>query len=434
MTTMLKDVRAKLGAKQDELAKVFAEAKTADGYSFDRVTCLGADVKGAIAVSEKVQQMNAELDDLAQQAEVLEGAQKAAHAHEQREKSRGSFSHPGGGGGDDRGPRQIKSLGALVSEAKAYQQWAKSGAAGGISLGFDQIAGSDMLSAAAHFETMGQKALMSTLSGVSVQNIRQPGFVEAVARPLQLLDILPMSRTDGDAVAYLEETLRTHGAAATAQGATYAESAFAFTDKSSPVRKITDSVPVTDEQLEDVSFVESYINSRLTYGVRQKLDGLSLIGDGSGANPRGLKNVAGIQVQARGTDPMPDAFYKAMTKVRIGGGAVPTHHVMHPEDWQDVRLMRTTEGVYIWGSPSESGPDRMWGLPVVQNWADARGAGYTGSFLPAFVSLVERRGVDVQVGFAGTQFLEGKRTIRADMRAALVWFRPAAFCAVTGLQ
>ena len=113
--------------------------------------------------------------------------------------------------------------------------------------------------------------------------------------------------------------------------------------------------------------------------------------------------------------------------------AVPTHHVMHPEDWQDVRLLRTVDGVYIWGSPSEAGPERMWGLGVVQNEARAAGSGFVGSFQPAWISAFERSGVDIQVGYVGNQFGEGKRTVRGDMRAALVVFRPAAFCDVTGL-
>ena len=122
-----------------------------------------------------------------------------------------------------------------------------------------------------------------------------------------------------------------------------------------------------------------------------------------------------------------------MTKIRVTGRAIPTHHVMHPTDWQNVRLLRTVDGVYIWGNPSEAGPERLWGLPVVQCDADVAATGYVGSFLPAFVTLFEKRGIDVQIGFVGTQFTEGKRTVRADMRAALVFTRPAAFCSVTGL-
>ena len=231
----------------------------------------------------------------------------------------------------------------------------------------------------------------------------------------------------------MEETTRTHSAAETAQAGTYAESVFVLTERSSTVQKITDSLPVTDEQLEDVEMVSGYINGRLVYGLRQRLDTQVLTGDGNSPNLRGIKNVSGIQTQAKSTDPIADAFFKAMQKIRVTGRANPTHNIVHPTDWQTVRLLRTADGIYIWGNPSEAGPERMWGLPVVQCDIDSAGTGYVGSFEPQWISLFEKRGIDVQVGYTGTQFTEGKRTVRADMRAAFVVFRAAAFCSVTGL-
>lgn len=433
----LKQTREKLASRQDELGKVFAEAKTDDGYDFNKVTCLG-EVKGSSAVAAHVKSANAELNELAEHAETLEAAEQAAKDQAGREKARRNWALPGGGEGSrgDKGDgrsRAIKSIGEMVAEAKSYKDWASGGAGGGITLNFDDVYLSDLLASSGAYETVGMKTLMTTTAGFAPESIRLPGFVEAVTRPLQLLDIIPMARTGYDSVTYMEETTRTHAAAEKAEGAAYAESTFAFTEKSSPVRKITDSLPVTDEQLEDVPMMQSYINGRLTFGVRQRLDGQCLIGDGTAPNLRGLKNTVGIQTQAKGADPVPDAFFKAMTKIRTIGRAIPTHHVMHPTDWQGIRLLRTVDGVYIWGSPSEAGLERLWGLPVVQSDADAAGTGYTGSFQPAWVSLFERRGVDVQVGFVGTQFTEGKRTVRADTRAALVFFRPAAFASVTGL-
>ncbi|RVN36982.1 phage major capsid protein [Sinorhizobium meliloti] len=434
----LKQVREKLAAKQDELGKVFTEASvTVDGgqksYDFNRVTCLGEKVKGSIAVAEQVKAMNAELNELAQQAETLEAAEKAARDQADREKVRNRPPMPGAKGNYSSVEERIKSLGEMVAEEKTYQDWAKSGAAGGITLQFDTLFPSDALAKGMAFETIGSKALMSTTAGWAPQSLRIGGFVEAATRPIQLLDIIPMAQTGFEQVVYMEETTRNQVAAETAEGGTYAESSFALTEKTSPVRKITDSLPVTDEQLEDVAQAQSYINSRLTFGLRQRLDGQVLVGNAVGSNLRGLKNVAGIQTQAKGTDPVPDTFFKAMTKVRLGGRAIPTHHVMHPTDWQNVRLLRTTDGIYIWGNPSEAGPERMWGLPVVQQDADAAGTGYVGSFQPAWLSLFERRGVDVQIGYVGAQFTEGRRTVRADMRFAFVVFRPAAFCQTTGL-
>ncbi|RVQ76123.1 phage major capsid protein [Sinorhizobium medicae] len=434
----LKQVREKLAAKQDELGKVFAEASvTVDGgqkgYDFNRVTCLGEKVKGSIAVAEQVKTMNAELNDLAEQAETLEAAEKAARDQSEREKVRNRPPMPGGNGNYSSVEERMKSLGEMVAEEKRYQDWARSGAAGGVTLQFDSLFPSDALAKGMAFETIGSKALMATTAGWAPQSLRIGGFVEAATRPIQLLDIIPMAQTGFEQVVYMEETTRVHGAAERGEGAGFAESSFRLDEKTSPVRKITDSLPVTDEQLEDVAQAQSYINSRLTFGLRQRLDGQVIVGDAAGSNLRGLKNTAGIQVHAKGADPVPDAFFKSMTKVRLGGRAIPTHHVMHPEDWQGVRLLRTTDGVYIWGNPSEAGPERMWGLPVVQQDADAAGTGYVGSFQPAWLSLFERRGVDVQIGFIGAQFAEGKRTVRADMRFAFVVFRPAAFCQVTEL-
>lgn len=434
----LKQADEALQARQADLGKIFAEAKSDDGMDLNKVTCLGDDVKGAIPVAEKIKQLDNEMNAIGEHADILRDAEKAASNHAERSKARRGFALPGGGGASGAGNyanegERFKSLGEMVTEAKSFKDWAGSGAGGGISINLDDAMGSDFIAASASFATMGQKALMSLTAGYGSEAMRLPGYVEAVTRPIQLLDIIPMGATSKDAVPYMEETTRVHAAAAVAEGAAYAESSFAFTEKTSPVRKITDSVPITDEQLDDEPFIAGYINGRLVFGIRQKFDQMALIGDGTGANLRGLKNTVGIQTQAKAADPIPDAFFKAMTKIRVTGRAIPTHHVMHPSDWQLVRLMRTADGVYIWGNPSEAGPERLWGLGVVQNDADAAGTGYTGSFQPEHVSGFERKGVDVQVGFAGTQFLEGKRTIRADMRAALIFFRPTAFCSVTGI-
>lgn len=435
----LTEVREKLAAKQDALGKVFTEAKTDDGkYDFSRISkdtlksVLGDEnLKSSVDIAKRIQEKNAELDEVAQEFEALEAAEKAAGAHAAREKVRGHVLQPEQKGGRER-PR-VKSLGELLAEEKAYENWLKRGTPGGIDFAWDVLP-SDILAKALAYETLGTKALMSTTAGFAPESVRLPGFVEAATRPVQLLDIVPMNQTGQAAIKYMEETTRVHGAAPKGEGVAYAESSFAFTERSSDVRKITDSLPVTDEQFEDVPMMQGYVNGRLTFGLRQKFDSEIYVGDGNAPNLRGIVNVAGIQTQAKGADPVPDAFFKAMTKVRVTGRAIPTHHVMHPTDWQNIRLLRTADGVYIWGSPSEAGPERLWGLPVVQNDARAAGSGLVGSFQPAWISAFERSGVDIQVGYVNAQFGEGKRTVRADIRVALVVFRPAAFCDVTGLN
>ncbi|MEC9343573.1 MAG: phage major capsid protein, partial [Pseudomonadota bacterium] len=387
----LKELREKLAARQDTLGKVFSEAKTDAGeYDFRKVSadtlkeCLGDGLKTTVQIVEKINEKNAELDELAKEAEALEGAEKAARQLADREKSGRRPTFPGGtGAGKGNHPdteARHKSLGEMVAQDDRYNSWAGRGAAGGLDFHFEDVYASDVLAKGLAFSTLGAKTLFETGAGWAPESVRLPGFVEAVSRPIQLLDILPMGQTGSAAIKYMEETTRTHAAAEKAEGATFAESTFALTEKTSPVEKITDSVPVTDEQLEDEAQVQGYLNGRLIFGLRQRADSQCLVGNGTTPNLRGLKNVVGIQTQARGADPVPDAFFKAMTKIRVTGRAIPTHHVIHPTDWQGVRLLRTADGVYIWGSPSEAGPERMWGLPVVQCDADAAGTGYVGSF------------------------------------------------------
>lgn len=428
--------REKLGEKQKELGKVFEEALVSGlggkkEYDFSKVTCLGADVKGGVAVAEKVAAMNAEADELAQHAEKLEAAEHAAKSYYDREGPRGRLPMPGAKGGDDR--REIKSLGQLIAEEKSYQAWAKGGASGGIGFSYEEMWASDVLAKGASFETLGTKTLMSRTAGYAPEVIRAPGFVEAPARPVALIDVIPMFQTDQSAYKYMLETVRTHAAAEIAEGAAAPESTFAFEERSAPVEKIGDSLPVTDEQLQDVPTMNGYIDSRLGFGIRQRLGTQVVIGNGATPNLRGLKNVSGINTQAVGGDPEMDAFFKAMTKVRTVGRAVPTHHVIHPINWQNIRLTRTADGIYIFGAPTEAGPERLWGLPVVQEEADTIGRGYTGSFLPPFCSLHERQGVDIQIGFVGDQFVQFKRTVRGHVRVVMVWTRPSAFTEITGL-
>lgn len=429
----LKELREKFKTKQDALAAIFEKAKTEAGdYDFSKVDHPELkDLATTTARLDKLHQMEAELNALYDEAE------KQAKAEGEFQKLHERRAGPVTGRPQPEVSAALKRLGTLVTGRPEYKQhFVDQRYKGGLAFAFDELDPSEVLGTFPGFDTLGSvglKTLFATTAGWAPESIRIPGFIEAVTRPIQVLDVLPMGRTESEQVVYMEETTRTHAAAEKAEGVAFAESTFALTEKSSNVRKITDSIPVTDEQLEDVAQAESYLNSRVVFGLRQRLDGQILAGDGVAPNLQGLNTLTGILTQAKGTDPVPDAFFKAMRQIRVTGRAIPTHVLIHPTNWEALRLLRTADGVYIWGNPSEAGPERLWGLPVIQQDIIAAGTGYVASFQPQWVSLFERRGVDVQVGFTGTQFVEGKRTIRADLRMALVFFRPSANAKVTGL-
>lgn len=435
----LEQAKARLATVQETMGNVLEEAETdGNSYDFSQVKCLGDDVKGQSAITAKFRELNDEATDLAKHIEDLSETDQAVKDFKGRERgvTRLPFGSPAGGahGGDPAVMQQIKALGRQVIESKAFKDWADNGSSDGVRIEAESSYPSDVMAKGASTETVGTKAVMSTGAGFAPESLRIGRLVEAVTRPIQLLDIIPMGRTSMAAIKYMEETTRTHAAAEVAEGAAYPESAFVFTERTATVQKVADSVPVTDEQLEDVPLIESYLNGRLSFGLRQRVDAQSVAGDGTAGTLTGILNTAGIQTHAKGADTVIDATFKAMTKVRTVGRAIPTHVIYNPADWERIRLSKDADGNYLYGPPSQTGEARIFGLPVVQNEVVPEGTAIVGAFEAAYISIYERKGIDVQVGFRGDQFVEGKRTIRADMRLALIIFRPAAFCEVTGLN
>lgn len=414
----LKDAEGKLEAKRSELAAIFAEARTGDDGTIDlsRVERFGGDQNAA---AETIRALNDELTELGTERDRLAAVANAAAAVDTTGMGGGATLEPGDGSGST---RRTKSLGDLFVDSDAYKgRGGSSGPEAHLDIDLRDALRSP------------RNTLMETGAGWAPETTRSGLVVPDAQRPVQVTDLIPMIPWGQNAYVYMEETTFTNNAAEAAEGAAYGEAALVLTERSSPVRKPSVWLPVTDEQLEDVPGARSYIEMRLSFMLRQRLDSQILVGNGTAPNLEGVNNVTGIQTQAKGTDPTPDAVYKAMTKVRVTGRAMPNAVVFHPNDWQDIRLLRTSDGVYIWGNPSEAGPERIWGVQAVQSDAQTENTAVVGDWTN-YSLLAVRRGIDVQITNShASDFINGKQAIRADMRAALVFTRPAAFATVTGI-
>lgn len=415
----LKEAREKLDAKRQELHAIFGEA--GEELDFTKVKS----VKGTTReIASHVRQLNDELTDISKEVADLEGVESAVKTTFEKPENKAGreTGDDRRGGGTPNGQGERKTFGQHFVESAAFKE--RQGSTGPVATIDVEL-----------------KTLLSSgdaASGFEPESVRTGRVVEFATRPIQVTDLIPQTTTSQSSVKFMEETTFTNNAAETAESTeaaagTYPEAALDFDERTSIVRKIAVFLPVTDEQLEDEPQVRGLVDNRLMFMVRQRLDGQLLVGSGTAPNLTGIINTSGIQTQAKGTDPVPDAVYKAMTLSRVNGRAMPNAVVLHPFDWQDIRLLRTSDGIYIWGNPSDAGPERIWGLQVVQTDALTENTGLVGDF-QNFSELSVRRGVDVQVSNShGTFFIEGKLAIRADMRAAFIVYRPAAFVTVTGI-
>ena len=277
------------------------------------------------------------------------------------------------------------------------------------------------------------KNTFQTTTGWAPADIRGPRVVDFDTRPLAVAELLPQSQTTAASVIYMEETLFSNSAAEVAEGGTKPEVSLGLTEVNEPVRKIAAFLPVTEEQLADVPQARSYINNRLGFMVRQRLDSQILVGSGVAPNLEGIETRSGLQSdQALGGDTVPDAVYKAMTKIRVNAFAEPNAAIFHPNDWQTVRLLKTSDGLYIWGAPMDAGPERIWGIRVLQTTAQTENTALVGDFQQA--SLIIRSGVDIRISDSHDDyFVKNLLAVVAEMRVALAVYRPGAFCKVTGI-
>lgn len=289
----------------------------------------------------------------------------------------------------------------------------------------------DLSGAEAKAAGIGMKTLM-TSTDIAPQADRQ-AVVPSAQFLSDVTDLFVPGSTDSDQIEFYEETTFTNAAAETAEGSAAPESAISFTLRTYPVREISTFIPLTRRALNDNAGLQSYVGGRLGYMLALRRSSQLLTGNGTTPNLRGILNVSGIQTQAKGSDPVPDAIYKAMVLARTTGDAEPTGVVFHAQDWQDVKLLRTIDGVYIWGNPADGGPDRIWGNEVRVSNSITQNTALVGGFRP-YAQFFVREGVSIELSTEhSTFFTERKVALLVYQRVALAVYRPAAFVQVTGV-
>lgn len=288
----------------------------------------------------------------------------------------------------------------------------------------------------------------SAVGGGFVQNDVQPGLrVPILQRELNVLDLIPTVSTTSDTIEYMREDTFTNAAAAVAEASAFdstamggvgtkPESTLAFSPQTSPVRTIAHWIPVTNRMLADAPAIRGIIDSRLLLGLNLVLESQIISGAGTGENLTGILTTA-LNLVAPGADNVPDAIYKGRTLVRVTGKSRPTAIVMHPNDWQAVRLMRenaasATLGQYLIGPPTMPGPMTLWGLPVVESEGIAENTALVGDFAMGCM-LFDREEGQVRTGYINMQFVQNLTTLLAELRAAFVVWRPTAFSRITGV-
>jgi HK97 family phage major capsid protein len=275
------------------------------------------------------------------------------------------------------------------------------------------------------------------------------GQVETLFQRVTIADVLPSGQATSNSIRYVVEGTATSGAAAVAEGAAKPASDLALSTVDEPVQKIATILTVSDEMLEDVQAVQSYINSRLSLFVRIAEEDQLIRGNGTSPNISGFYDRA-INVYGAGTvDDNAEALFKAINNTRGSSFLDVDHIFMHPDNWQATRLLQDSNGQFYGGGPfSATGAygtgnmasanrlamDSLWNVPVTITTAVGSGTALLGAFAQG-AQLWRRGGLTVEATNSHDDyFIKNLVAIRAEQREALAVYRPSAFTKVTGLD
>lgn len=267
-----------------------------------------------------------------------------------------------------------------------------------------------------------------------------PVIQDRPRQDLVIRDLIPTTPVDGQSYSYYVEKLHTRGAGMVAEGTAKPSSDVTFEVKQDNVRKIAVWMPVTDEALDDIPQLYSYIQELLRYDLKLKEEGQILKGDGQGNNLNGIMtqasafNAALAQAGDTAIDTVRRAIYQVRKQSKRGADAI----VMTDLDWMNIELLKDADSRYLfanlqgmvtpvlWGRPVVVSDSMDEGVPAAGGVAATGGEFVVGSFAQG-ARLYDRMAFTVKVGWINDDFVKNQRVLLVEERLGLAVRRPYAF-------
>lgn len=264
-------------------------------------------------------------------------------------------------------------------------------------------------------------------AGALVDPYRVPGVLMSPETPLTVRDLFTAVSISSNAIEWVKEKLFTNNAGPQAtEGAAKNESGITFEKMTSSVETIAHWIPASRQILADAPQLRGIIDGKLRTGLKLKEDAALLFGDGTNGNLLGLVpqstaySAAGIPAGATKLDHLRWAILQA-SKAKYPA----TFAVLSLDDWAMIQMMKTVDGAYIFGTPTDGAAPRVWGKRVVESFGMDAGDFLVGSSLAA--TIYDREEVSVRVAEQHADFfIKNMVAILCEERLGFTVERPAA--------
>jgi HK97 family phage major capsid protein len=240
-----------------------------------------------------------------------------------------------------------------------------------------------------------------------------------------LYDVLPKttlssSANDNGIIKYhdWDEDTTVRAAEVVAEGVAFDESTAKFKEYTLPLRKIGDTLPVTEEFGEDVALAAAELERFLDVNVQTKVDNEIINGDNTGQRLKGLLTSVPTYTpvaSAISFANIKDLARKMRTAIIKPRGSKYNVDivVMNSDTFDKYYLAKDQDGNYLF---DENG--RIAGLTVVEDNNMPDNQMVVGD--RRFARIYEKGGVVISEGFVNEQYIEDVKTIKARKRIAML--------------
>ena len=282
------------------------------------------------------------------------------------------------------------------------------------------------------FEIDNTKAVTEAgnLTGEVIEADYQPGIIYDPERIERVRNYMSQGVTTSNKIVYNQETDWTDNTEMAPENTIPTESAFTLTRKGADVKKIMSLLVISNEMMEDLPQVTSYVSTRAVEKLLNLEDEQLLNGDGTGENIEGISQVAGAfnpgltVSSAQRWDVL--RFGIAQLRTQTSAEYRANGILMHPKDVALMDVTKDSTGNYIFpGLVQVNGQRYLYGVPIFETTAVPQDKFYIGDWRLG-CQLFQRRGISVEFS-REAEFKADNTVVRISERIALPIYRPNAF-------
>ena len=342
------------------------------------------------------------------------------------------------------GEEQLKSAKALAELQQEYDKKAEYGEETVIKSVGERIVENEAFKSFAtarhaKFEVSTKAAATSPAANSISRNTvaapyQRPGIVSMPEQPLIIESLFPHIPISVPAINYLKEGDYTNNAGITAEGQAHKETTFTAPSLAvANVVNIGHFAKMTQQVVDDNQAFAAYINTKMIYGLNQKVDYQLINGDGSATQLGGLLKEGNYVVATTDVNKRLPATGATLFDLALAIKAQfettylnPEAWLFNPSLWTSLCMIKDAQGRYILGGPQSVASKSLWGIPVITSATVPDGKYILGNYTMG-ATIYDRQNLLVQMTDSDADDFKSQIiTVRVTRRLAFAVENPKA--------